>query len=125
MHNICTFRRIASVQRPDPFHHTACPSSSPSRLLDSGGNAPNVSRKIAHWFVPPVFVKTETGDRHGCNNARTALEQLKRWTRRGPRWHKAVTLCLSDLEGDPIDPQVVRKAFEAAAKEAKMYLSPE
>ncbi|MER9215889.1 DUF982 domain-containing protein [Mesorhizobium sp. M0663] len=76
-----------------------------------------------HWFVPLVFVKTETGDRHGCDNARAALEQLKRWTRRGPRWHKAVTLCLSDLEGDPIDPQVVRRAFEAAA-EAKMYLSP-
>ncbi|MER9832538.1 hypothetical protein NKJ51_30085 [Mesorhizobium sp. M0134] len=35
-----------------------------------------------------------------------------------------MTLCLSELEGDPIDPQVVRKAFEAAAKEAKMYLSP-
>ncbi|MER9132605.1 DUF982 domain-containing protein [Mesorhizobium sp. M0768] len=46
------------------------------------------------------------------------------WTRRGPRWHKSVTLCLSALEGDPIDPQVIRKAFEAAAKEAKMYLSP-
>ncbi|MER8523931.1 MULTISPECIES: DUF982 domain-containing protein [unclassified Mesorhizobium] len=77
------------------------------------------------WFVPPVFVKTETGVRHGCNNAKEALEQLKMWTRRGPRWHKAVTLCLSALEGDPIDPHVIRKAFEAAAKEAKVYLSPE
>lgn len=37
------------------------------------------------WFVPPVFVKSETGGiRHGCNNARAALEQLKTWTRRGP-----------------------------------------
>ncbi|MER9669956.1 DUF982 domain-containing protein [Mesorhizobium sp. M0203] len=78
-----------------------------------------------HWFVPPVFVKTETGVRHGCNNAKEALEQLKMWTRRGPRWHKAVTLCLSALEGDSIDPHIIRKAFEAAAKEAKMYLSPE
>ncbi|TIT24668.1 MAG: DUF982 domain-containing protein [Mesorhizobium sp.] len=78
-----------------------------------------------HWFVPPVFVRTEAGDRHSCNNARAALEQLKTWTRRGPRWHKAVTLCLSALEGDPVDLHVVRKAFEAAAKEAMMYLSPE
>ncbi|RWB99646.1 MULTISPECIES: hypothetical protein [unclassified Mesorhizobium] len=47
------------------------------------------------WFVPPVFVKSETnGVRHGCNNARAALKQLKRWTRRGPCWHKAWTLCL-------------------------------
>ncbi|WP_352671679.1 DUF982 domain-containing protein [Mesorhizobium sp. M0166] len=78
-----------------------------------------------HWFVPPVFVRTASGDRHCCDDARAALEQLKTWTRRGPRWHKAVTLCLSALEGDPVDLQVVRKAFEAAAKEAKMYLSPE
>ncbi|RWA97451.1 DUF982 domain-containing protein [Mesorhizobium sp.] len=78
------------------------------------------------WFVPPVFVKSETdGARHGCNNARAALEQLKTWTRRGPHWHKAWTLCLSALEGDPIDPHVIRKAFVAAAKEAEMYLSPE
>jgi hypothetical protein len=78
------------------------------------------------WFVPPVFVKTETdGVRHGCNNTRAALEHLKRWTRRGPRWYKAWTLCLSALEGDPIDPHVIRKAFVAAAKEAEMYLSPE
>ncbi|SJM31877.1 DUF982 domain-containing protein [Mesorhizobium delmotii] len=78
------------------------------------------------WFVPPVFVKIETdGGRHGCNNAMAALEQLKRWARRGPRWHKAWTLCLSALEGDPIDRHVVRKAFVAAAKEAEMYLSPE
>jgi hypothetical protein len=78
------------------------------------------------WFVPPVFVKTETeGGRQRCNNARAALEQLKTWTRRGPHWHKAWTLCLSALEGDPIDPHVIRKAFVAAAKEAEMYLSPE
>ncbi|WP_352873789.1 DUF982 domain-containing protein [Mesorhizobium sp. M1006] len=60
-----------------------------------------------------------------CNNAKEALEQLKMWTRRGPRWHKAVTLCLSALEGDSIDPHIIRKAFEAAAKEANVYLSPE
>ncbi|MER8481671.1 DUF982 domain-containing protein [Mesorhizobium sp. M0145] len=77
------------------------------------------------WFVPPVFVKTETGVRHGCDNAKEALEHLKMWTRRGPRWHKAVTLCLSALEGDSIDPHIIRKAFEAAAKEANVYLSPE
>ncbi|TIX78332.1 MAG: DUF982 domain-containing protein [Mesorhizobium sp.] len=39
--------------------------------------------------------------------------------------YKAWTLCLSALEGDPIDPHVIRKAFVAAAKEAEMYLSPE
>lgn len=31
-----------------------------------------------------------------------------------------MTLCQSALEGDPIDSQIVRKAFEAAAKEADM-----
>ncbi|RWO01208.1 DUF982 domain-containing protein [Mesorhizobium sp.] len=74
------------------------------------------------WFVPPVFVKTET---EGGSNARAALDQLRTWTRRGPHWHKAWTLCLSALEGDPIDSHVIRKAFVAAAKDAEMYLSPE
>jgi hypothetical protein len=40
-----------------------------------------------------------------------------------PRWNKAMILCLSALEGDPIDPQIIRNAFEAAAKEARMLSS--
>lgn len=34
-----------------------------------------------------------------------------------------MTLCRSALEGDPIDPQIKRKAFAAAANEAQMLLS--
>ncbi|ESZ05769.1 DUF982 domain-containing protein [Mesorhizobium sp. L48C026A00] len=74
-----------------------------------------------HRFSSPVYVRTDRPDlRHGVDHVQGAAEQLVKWAKRGPRWNKAMTLCLSALEGDPIDPQIVRKAFEAAAREAKM-----
>lgn len=73
------------------------------------------------WFSSPVYVKTDRpGFRYGVNHVQEAAEQLHKWAKRGPRWSKAMTLCLSALEGDPIDPQIIRNAFEAAAKESKM-----
>ncbi|WP_192183234.1 DUF982 domain-containing protein [Mesorhizobium amorphae] len=75
-------------------------------------------------FSSPIYVKTDRGGlRHAVDHVQGAAKELPKWTRRGPRWHKAMTLCQSALEGDPIDPQIIRKAFEAAAKEAKMLVS--
>jgi len=72
-------------------------------------------------FSSPVYVRTDRPDlSYGVDHVQGAAEQLRKWTKRGPKWHKAMTLCLSALEGDPIDPQVIRKAFAAAAKEARM-----
>ncbi|SJM33077.1 conserved hypothetical protein [Mesorhizobium delmotii] len=48
------------------------------------------------WFSPPVFVKTElVGVSYACNNVRGASEQLLKWPKRGPKWHRASALCLA------------------------------
>ena len=49
----------------------------------------------------------------------TASEQLLTWTEGGPKWRKAVKVCMAALEGKKT-PDEARKAFEAAAKEAGM-----
>ncbi|MCF6119148.1 DUF982 domain-containing protein [Mesorhizobium muleiense] len=75
------------------------------------------------WFSPPVFVKTElVGVSYACNNVRGAAEQLLKWNRRGPKWQRASALCLQALGGEEVDPKEIRKAFEAAAKEAKKLI---
>ncbi|AZO28525.1 MULTISPECIES: DUF982 domain-containing protein [Mesorhizobium] len=72
-------------------------------------------------FSSPVYVRTDRlGLRYGVDHVQKAAEQLRKWSKRGPSWHKAMILCQSALEGDPIDPQIIRKAFRAAAKEADM-----
>ncbi|MER8824701.1 DUF982 domain-containing protein [Mesorhizobium sp. M0991] len=38
------------------------------------------------------------------------------WTKRGPKWHSAVQLCM-DAMIDQVKPEVVRRAFLEAAKE--------
>ncbi|MER9236330.1 DUF982 domain-containing protein [Mesorhizobium sp. M0622] len=43
---------------------------------------------------------------------------------KGPKWTKAVQSCVDAFQGSA-SPQEVREAFEAAAKEANVYLSPE
>ncbi|WP_352752485.1 DUF982 domain-containing protein [Mesorhizobium sp. M0204] len=53
-----------------------------------------------------------------------AAEELLAWDTKGPRWTKAVQSCVDACEGKS-SPQEVREAFEAAAKEANVYLSPE
>src|SRR5947208_12798247 len=79
-----------------------------------------------HTFSSPVYVRTDRAGLHyRVDHVQAAAEQLVKWTKRGPRWHKAVNLCQSALEGDPIDPQIIRKAFEAADKEATMLFPPD
>ena len=53
-----------------------------------------------------------------------AAEELLAWDTKGPRWTKAVQSCVDVFEGR-VSPQEGREAFEAAAKEASVYLSPE
>ncbi|TIL42223.1 DUF982 domain-containing protein [Mesorhizobium sp.] len=77
------------------------------------------------WFSPPVYLKTKRpGIRHGVSHVEGAAEELIAWDTKGPMWTKAVQSCVDAFEGR-VSPQEVREAFEAAAKEAEMYLSPE
>ncbi|MER8804003.1 DUF982 domain-containing protein [Mesorhizobium sp. M0998] len=69
-----------------------------------------------HWFSPPVYVTDGRGATYGCNNVEDAAEELMKWTRMGPKWRKAVQLCVEALQ-DRVIPEEVRQAFEAAAKE--------
>lgn len=54
---------------------------------------------------------------------RGAAEQLLKWTKRGPKWHSAVQLCM-DAMIDQVKPEVVRRAFLEAAKEEGKLLPP-
>ncbi|MER8884858.1 DUF982 domain-containing protein [Mesorhizobium sp. M0816] len=75
------------------------------------------------WFAPPVYVKTKRpGIRNGVSHVEGTAEELMAWDTKGPRWTKAVQSCVDAFEGRGVE---VREAFEAAAKEANMYLSPE
>ncbi|MER9832535.1 DUF982 domain-containing protein [Mesorhizobium sp. M0134] len=74
-----------------------------------------------HWFSTPVYVKTDRpGVTYGCNNVEDAAEELLKWTKMGPKWRKAVQLCIDAIE-DRATPAEARKAFEAAAKEEGCY----
>ncbi|AZO41473.1 DUF982 domain-containing protein [Mesorhizobium sp. M7D.F.Ca.US.005.01.1.1] len=76
-----------------------------------------------HAFLSPVYVRSDLpGSRQRIDHVEVAADELLKWAKRGPRWHKAMILCRSALEGDPINPQIIRKAFAAAAKEAQMLL---
>ncbi|ESZ01166.1 DUF982 domain-containing protein [Mesorhizobium sp. L48C026A00] len=78
-----------------------------------------------HWFHPPVYVKTDRpGLRYGVSHVEGAAEELMAWDTKGPRWTKAVQSCVDAFEGR-VSSQEVREAFEAAAKEASVYLLPE
>ncbi|MER9203447.1 DUF982 domain-containing protein [Mesorhizobium sp. M0933] len=77
------------------------------------------------WFSPPVYVKTKRpGIRNGVGHVEGAAEELMGWDTKGPRWTKAVQSCVDAFEGR-VSPHKVREAFEAAAKEANVYLFPE
>ncbi|UVK46643.1 DUF982 domain-containing protein [Mesorhizobium sp. AR07] len=78
----------------------------------------------SHWFNPPVYVKTDRpGLRFGVSHVEAASEQLLKWTKKGPKWAYAVSVCRAAL-AEEVPPQEARKAFEAAAKEEKMFLPP-
>ncbi|TGV63839.1 DUF982 domain-containing protein, partial [Mesorhizobium sp. M2D.F.Ca.ET.160.01.1.1] len=48
-----------------------------------------------------------------------AAEHLLQWEKRGPKWRKAVEMCLAAIEGK-VEPDDVGKAFKAAAEESGM-----
>ncbi|SJM33279.1 DUF982 domain-containing protein [Mesorhizobium delmotii] len=51
-----------------------------------------------------------------------AAAELMKWTKRGPKWTKAVEACMACIEGEGT-PEDVRKAFEIAAKEEGLLRS--
>lgn len=55
--------------------------------------------------------------------SREPAEELMLWDTKGPKWTKAVQSCVDAFEGRVSPKRSVK--FEAAAKEASVYLSPE
>ncbi|TPI26623.1 DUF982 domain-containing protein [Mesorhizobium sp. B3-2-1] len=75
-----------------------------------------------HWFSPPVPIRTtEAGARFDVNNAEAASAELLRWTKRGPHWNRAVSVCMAAM-ADLATPQEVRRCFRLAAKEEGVLL---
>lgn len=76
------------------------------------------------WFSPAVPVRTKRpGVRYNVTSVEGASEQLLEWTKRGPRWNKAVRVCIAAIAGE-MAPEEARDAFRAAAKEEGMLLPP-
>ncbi|ESX22138.1 hypothetical protein X766_03990 [Mesorhizobium sp. LSJC255A00] len=76
------------------------------------------------WFNPPVYVKGDRpGMRYGISHVQGAAEELLKWTKRGPRWRRAIEACMAAIEGK-VPPKEVRQLFEDAAKEEKVFLPP-
>jgi len=74
------------------------------------------------WFSPKVPVRTkQPGVRYLVASVEVAAEHLLQWEKRGPKWRKAVEMCMAAIEGK-VEPDDVSKAFEAAAKESGMLL---
>ncbi|WP_353011738.1 DUF982 domain-containing protein [Mesorhizobium sp. M0977] len=77
-----------------------------------------------HWFSPPVPVRTESaGMTRNVNNVEAAGQELMKWTKRGPKWNQAVRVWIACI-ADEMEPEEARKAFLAAAEEAKMLAAP-
>ncbi|MER9665230.1 DUF982 domain-containing protein [Mesorhizobium sp. M0203] len=73
-----------------------------------------------HWFYPSVPVRTErAGLTRNVNNVEAAGQELMKWTKRGPKWHQAVRVCIACIS-DEMEPEEARKAFLAAAEEEGM-----
>lgn len=77
--------------------------------------------KPTDWFSPPVPVRdvNKPGLTINVSNIPRAAEVLLTWPEKGPKWRKAVQTCIDAGEGRKSADEV-RKAFEAAAKEAGM-----
>jgi hypothetical protein len=75
--------------------------------------------KLEHWFNPSVPVRDVNNVGHTIyvSNVPKAAEILLTWDKRGPKWRKAVQVCMEAMEGKKSADEV-RKAFESAAKEA-------
>ncbi|RUX61710.1 DUF982 domain-containing protein [Mesorhizobium sp. M7A.F.Ca.CA.002.09.1.1] len=73
-----------------------------------------------HWFNPPVYVRSDrVGITAGISHVEGAAEELMKWPRKGPKWNKAVQVCIDAFE-DRASPEDVRQAFEEAAEEEGM-----
>ncbi|RWI96408.1 MAG: DUF982 domain-containing protein [Mesorhizobium sp.] len=73
------------------------------------------------WFWPPVCVKElATGHTVGVKSVETAIEQMQTWPRKGPMLKAAYPICYGVMEGKHTVDEA-RLAFEAAAKEAKVW----
>lgn len=75
----------------------------------------------AMWFSPPIAVRDagNVGRTINVSNVPLAGELLLAWGESGPKWRVAVQTCI-DTETGKKTAADVRKAFEAAAKEAGM-----
>ncbi|MGX5845013.1 DUF982 domain-containing protein [Mesorhizobium sp. ArgA1] len=70
-----------------------------------------------HEFSPSIAIRTSIpGVRHECSSVEDAADQLLQWTRHGPKWNKAVCVCLAAMAGE-LTPEDARIAFKAAARE--------
>lgn len=75
------------------------------------------------WFNPAVYVTTDRpGLSYGVSHVEGAAEQFLKWTKRGPKWKRAVEACVAAMEGK-VTPKDARKAFVAAAKEERVLRS--
>ncbi|RWP15159.1 MAG: DUF982 domain-containing protein [Mesorhizobium sp.] len=68
------------------------------------------------WFSPSVYVKAK--------RVEGAAQELVAWDTKARNGRRRSKSCVDAFEGR-VSPQEVREAFEAAAKEATVYLSPE
>ncbi|MBZ9807720.1 DUF982 domain-containing protein [Mesorhizobium sp. ESP-6-2] len=77
---------------------------------------------MRHWFSPPVHVRDidNAGSTIGVNSVEGAIEQLQRWPVKA-KLRAAYPICYGALADPPTSTvEDARKAFEAAAKEAKV-----
>ncbi|MEI9409909.1 DUF982 domain-containing protein [Mesorhizobium salmacidum] len=76
-----------------------------------------------HWFNPavPVIRTNEAGVRVNVHNVEAASGELLKWTKRGPHWDRAVSVCMAAL-ADLATPQEARRCFRLAAKEEGVLL---
>lgn len=73
------------------------------------------------WFTPPVRVKTQPGEIRDVQSVEACIEQMRVWPKVGPKLRAAYPVCYGALEGGATAEEA-RKAFVAAAKEAKVLV---
>lgn len=75
------------------------------------------------WFTPPIAVRDakKASLVRNITSVEAAAEQLLTWPRKGEQRDKAA-LILADALADKVTPEKARTAFEAAAKEAGMWM---
>ena len=74
---------------------------------------PHPPVSIFNWSKPGVV--TQIG------SVEAAIEELEKWGRGGKKFARALKVCGDSLAGKAT-PEAAKKAFEAAAKEAKVWV---